>query len=80
MGDLEGAVDAYDRSIENDSAFAPAWYNRACEHARLGKRHEALADLARAITLDPRLRNEATGDDYFRSLKADPAFLRLTAS
>lgn len=79
-GDREGALHSYSRSLDHDSAFAPAWFNRACEHAVLGHPDEALADLRRAVALDPQWAAAARGDSYLQSLWADPRFLEICAA
>jgi tetratricopeptide (TPR) repeat protein len=76
-GDRQGAVAAYDDALALDDSFAPAWFNRACEHAALGNRDQALSDLERAASLDPKWASEATRDAYFQSFWDDAAFQSL---
>lgn len=75
LGDGKSAVDAYAQSVTHNGAFAPAWFNRACELARLGEKEEALADLGHAVQLDRRWADEAKGEAYFQPYWQDPAFL-----
>lgn len=54
-------------------------YNIACYQALLGLgRDEVLKNLKQAIQLNPKLREDARGDDDFVSLKEDPEFKELT--
>jgi tetratricopeptide (TPR) repeat protein len=73
-GHREDAEVSYTASIERNPAFAPAWFNRACERAVLGRADGALADLQQAIVLDPKWAAEAAGEAYFDSLRGDPRF------
>ena len=41
---------------------------------------EALADLRRAVALDPQWAAAARGDSYLQSLWADPRFLEICAA
>ena len=52
---------------------------RACAHALAGRVAPALADVARAITLDPELRAAIRDDADFEALADAPEFQRLTA-
>ncbi len=54
-------------------------YNLACLEAIGGRRGEALAELRRAIDLDPRTASWAREDDDFASLRGDQEFAALTA-
>jgi tetratricopeptide (TPR) repeat protein len=61
-GELVDAVNDYDASIREDDAFAEAYFARAKARQQQGKHDEALADLRRAIDLDPRSKERFTAD------------------
>ena len=42
QGKYEEAVQAYERSIDSDSGFVRAWYNRGLALAKLGRYKEAI--------------------------------------
>jgi tetratricopeptide (TPR) repeat protein len=50
--DLRRALDAFDRSINIDPTYAPAWKMRGWTHNRLGHLPEAASDLENACRLD----------------------------
>jgi len=49
MGDLQGAMDSYTRSLELDPSYYPANINRGLVYTDLGRYNEALADFNRAL-------------------------------
>jgi len=51
--DLEGAIAAFDQSIQLKRDYAPAYYNRGTTYANLGNRRSALADYTQVILLKP---------------------------
>jgi Flp pilus assembly protein TadD len=53
-------------------------YNRACIYCLKGDKANALADLAKAISLNPAFRENARKDEDFRSLYNDEDFKKLT--
>jgi uncharacterized Ntn-hydrolase superfamily protein len=76
-GDLEGALDAAlearDRSPENDNA----WVALATVHLAMGRLDDAWASLARAIELNPGRRTTLPTDANFRSVWDDARFRTL---
>ncbi|RKZ12580.1 hypothetical protein DRQ50_11725, partial [bacterium] len=52
-GDLDGAREAFARSLENDDSQVAAWYNRGLLNLHEDRLVEAEADLARAAALAP---------------------------
>ena len=54
-------------------------FNRACELAQLGRRDEALVDLAAAVELDESWGKKARKDAYFQAIWTDPDFRRIAA-
>jgi uncharacterized Ntn-hydrolase superfamily protein len=79
-GDLNGALEraeaARDLSPENDRA----WVQVARVQLQLDRRQDALASLAEAIELEPRLRIVLPGDEGFQPLHSDPDFRRLVGN
>lgn len=59
--------------------FGGQWYNRACAYALKGDRTHALADMKKAIELEPSFRTRAPKDEKFQSLRGDPDFKALMA-
>ncbi len=53
-GFYELAISDYSKAIEISSGFAEAHYNRGCSYYELKEYEEAIADLTRAIQLDPK--------------------------
>ena len=47
-GDFEAAIPYYTRSVELDSEFAEAWFNRGLTRIYLGDTENGLNDLSRA--------------------------------
>jgi tetratricopeptide (TPR) repeat protein len=52
-------------------------YDLACAEALAGRRDDALAHLREAVDAVPRLRDHASRDDDFASLRDDPEFLAI---
>ncbi len=50
---MEGAIAAFDQSIQLKRDYAPAYYNRGTTYANLGNRRSALADYTQVILLKP---------------------------
>jgi uncharacterized Ntn-hydrolase superfamily protein len=73
-GALETAIQARDRSPENDNA----WVALANIHLRMNQRAEALAALERAVALNPGNRRQLPRNQNFESLRQDPEFRRIT--
>lgn len=53
LGDLRAAQSAYQKAINIDPGFGPAYMGRALVNQALGNNENVLADLTRAIELDP---------------------------
>lgn len=71
------AYDPGDRIVFGPDPRAACHFNRACGRALLGRREEALADLAEAIRMDPTHASRARADETLASLREDPRFLGL---
>lgn len=79
-GDGAAADLAYCESLKHNEGFAPAWFNRACERARLGRAEEALSDLERAVALERKWANEARTEAFFAPLRGLPRFEAIVAA
>jgi tetratricopeptide (TPR) repeat protein len=77
--DLERAITLYSEMLVSDPESDEGLFWRGAARARLGERDAALADLAAAIAIDGDRRDEARGEEDFKSFAADPVFVRLTA-
>jgi len=69
-------------SINNGIELAPNQpvniYNRACIYSLKGDKANALADLQKAITINPAFKENARKDEDFKSLYEDEDFLKIT--
>ncbi|MEX2719869.1 MAG: tetratricopeptide repeat protein, partial [Candidatus Wukongarchaeota archaeon] len=54
-GDIEKAIECFDKAIEIDPNFAEAWYNKGRALEELGKTKEADACIMHAFKLNPSL-------------------------
>ena len=79
LGHHDEAVAALDRALGLDPDHANAHYARACAHALTGRAAAALADVARAVAIEPGLRAAIRDDADFEALADAPEFQRLTA-
>jgi tetratricopeptide (TPR) repeat protein len=74
---LEAAVETLQRAFEANPKDALAHFNMACYRAMQNRPAEALALLANALALDPKLRALAKTEKDFDSLRDLPEFQRL---
>ncbi len=79
-GDRRGAIMAYSEAIARNPNSRSRWFNRACEHALLGRKEDALADLARAAELKASYLQSAREDSYFAGLLERSGFPSMTES
>jgi tetratricopeptide (TPR) repeat protein len=70
-------VETLQRAFEANPKDALAHFNMACYRAVQNRPQEALALLARALTLDPKLKALAKTERDFDSLRELPEFQRL---
>ena len=75
-GEHDAALAVLEEGVARHPQNAAVIYTRACTYALLGRREEALADLHRAIELNPRELEHAQRDSDFDSIRDDPAFPR----
>jgi len=75
-GDHDAAMEVIEDGVARHPQNGTVLYTRACTHALAGRREQALADLHRAIELNPREREHAQHDSDLDSIRDDPAFPR----
>lgn len=84
LGHHSAAIVALGRAITLDPDHANAHYARACAHALQAEPNHAaslaLADIARAVAIEPGLRAAIRDDADFDALADHPEFQRLTAA
>ncbi|XP_015907253.1 tetratricopeptide repeat protein 32 isoform X2 [Parasteatoda tepidariorum] len=51
--EFQKAITSYDRSIQIDNSFAPAYYNQGTIYYRLGSYETALEKMTKAVSLQP---------------------------
>jgi tetratricopeptide (TPR) repeat protein len=75
---LDEAIYSYDRAIQLAPSQPVFIYNRGCVYCRKGDKINALADLKKAISMNPSFKENATRDEDFKSLWDDEDFKKLT--
>jgi uncharacterized Ntn-hydrolase superfamily protein len=75
-GAMERALAARDKSATNDAA----WVALAAIHLRMGQKAEAMSAVAKAVELNPANRKQLLRNDDFKSVRDDPAFLKIVGS
>ncbi|MGA2407162.1 MAG: tetratricopeptide repeat protein [Bacteroidales bacterium] len=78
LGRYDEAISTYNKAVEIAPNYAGIIYNRGCAYCRKGDKVNALADLKRAISLNPQLKVSAPKDEDFKSLWDDEDFKKLT--
>lgn len=73
----EKALEAFDMLIKHPDEPSSI-YNRACLYSLHGDKVHALADLKKAIELDPSIKEYARSDEDFSALTQDEEFINLT--
>ncbi len=68
-----------DHAANESDARPRILFNKSCLLAKLGRRDEALAELRRAIRMDPKNAAGAKSDDYWKAYRRDREFVRLTS-
>jgi tetratricopeptide (TPR) repeat protein len=72
--EFEAAVEVMTRALEAHPDNPNVLYNLACCEALAGRRDDALAHLARAAELDPRVAKWAASDSDFDSIRDEEGF------
>ncbi|MDQ7786301.1 MAG: tetratricopeptide repeat protein [Thermodesulfovibrionales bacterium] len=79
LGRYEEALRAYEKTLDLKPDFANAWYNKACLYSLQGDKNNALADLSKAIMINPPCRETAKEDEDFRNLLEDKDFEKVVS-
>jgi len=72
------AIAAYTKAIEIAPGYPVLIYNRGCAHSRKGDKTSALADLRKAISIDPQFKASAPRDEDYKNLWEEEEFKILT--
>jgi tetratricopeptide (TPR) repeat protein len=72
------AIAAADKGVELFPDNPGAIYNRGCIFALIGDKVHALADLRKAVEINPGLKQHAGRDEDFKSLWEDEEFKTIT--
>jgi len=78
LGKYDETIQSYNQSIKLAPKWEDSFYHRACAYAGKGDKTSALADLKKAIELQPSLKAGAAKEAGFRNLSSDPDFKKLT--
>lgn len=79
MGRFDEAIASANKGLDIFPNYPAGIYNRACFYCLKGDKGNALADLAKAITMNPGFRENARKDEDFKTLFEDDDFKKLTA-
>jgi tetratricopeptide (TPR) repeat protein len=78
VGKFDDALTAMNKGLELAPNEPVNIYNRACIYCLKGDKVNALADLEKAISLNPSLKQQAPRDEDFKGLYDDEEFKKLT--
>jgi tetratricopeptide (TPR) repeat protein len=78
LGKFDKALESVNKGIELMPGHPVGIYNRACIHCLKGDKANALADLKKAIEINPDIKQHAKIDEDFRSLYDDEDFKKIT--
>lgn len=76
---FEEAILSYNRAIQLAPGQPVFIYNRGCVYCLKGEYANALADLEKAISINPEFKSYATKDEDFKSLWNNEDFKKLTS-
>jgi tetratricopeptide (TPR) repeat protein len=79
LGRYDEAITVLNKALELAPGDATNIYNRGCVYCLKGDKANAIADLRKAITLNPQYKAYATKDEDFKSLWDDEDFKSLTS-
>jgi tetratricopeptide (TPR) repeat protein len=74
---LDEAITSYTRAIELAPGQPVFLYNRGCAYCRKGDKANALADLGKAVSINPQFKSNAPKDEDFKSLWEDADFKKI---
>jgi tetratricopeptide (TPR) repeat protein len=76
---FDEAISSYNRAIELAPGQPVFIYNRGCVYCLKGDKANALADLGKAISMNPQFKSYAPTDEDFKSLWEDADFKKITS-
>src|SRR5437879_3100746 len=74
-GDLDGALEAFEHAVGLEPTRASTYFNLARIAARMGDKSKVIEHFARAVELQPDLRDRLDEDPDLRPFKDDPDML-----
>jgi tetratricopeptide (TPR) repeat protein len=74
---FDEAIESYTKAVLLVPGQPVFIYNRGCAYCRKGDKANALADLSKAISMNPRFKTNASKDEDFKSLWDDPDFKKI---
>lgn len=78
LGKFDDAINSINKGLELAPDNPTGIYNRACIYCLKGDRTNALADLKKAVSINPSFKKQAIRDEDFKSLYDDEEFKKLT--
>ena len=78
LGRFDEALVLINKTLEQNPDDISGIYNRACLYSIKGDKVNALADLRRAIEIEPSMKEYARNDEDFKSLYENEDFIKLT--
>ena len=78
LGRFDEAISSINKGLDLAPNDPVSTYNRACIYCLKGDRVNALADLKKAISINPSFKKQAIIDEDFKSLYNDEEFKKLT--
>lgn len=76
-GNYDDALDLLERALQQMPDSPKVLYARASAWSLKGNAEAAVAELRRAIAVDPRVRFQATNDPDFEPIREEPAFIDI---
>jgi len=76
---FDEAIASYDKAVDLAPGQPVFIYNRGCVYCRKGDNVKALADLGKAVSMNPEFKSYAQKDEDFKSLWDNEEFKKLTA-
>lgn len=76
---FDKAIDSYNKAIQLVPGEPSFIYNRGCAYCLKGDNANALADLEKAISMNPQFKSHAIKDEDFKTLWENEDFKKLTS-